>query len=117
MYLYTTNNIMDVIQAFTKLDHSSKIDKLKHLVEIFAPYSIVAKDTLELINKYPDPLTDEEMINVYGLFVKAIQETKSDSLQEAVAQLSSIQHKLLEIHRREQAESKGEDADDILKQI
>jgi hypothetical protein len=108
---------MDVIQAFAQLDHATKIDKLKHLVEIFAPYSVVAKNTLELIDKYPDPLTDDEMIDVYGLFVKAIQETKSESLQEAVSQLSIIQDKLLEIHRREEQERQKDNPDSLLQNL
>lgn len=117
MYLYTTNNIMDVIQAFNALDHATKIDKLKHLVEIFAPYSIVAKETLELINKYPDRLTDDEMINVYGLFVKAIQDTKSESLQEAVAHLGDIQNRLAYIQEQESIERSKEDPDSLLNTI
>lgn len=108
---------MDIIQAFSQLDHATKIDKLKHLVEIFAPHSVVAKDALLLINQHPENLLDDEMINIYGLFVKAIQDTKSESLQEAVARLSDIQKKLAYIHEQEAIDRSKEDPDKILMNI
>jgi hypothetical protein len=105
---------MDVIQAFTQLEHAIKIEKLKHLLQIFSSYSVVARDTLVLIDQHPDNLTDDEMIKVYSLFVKAIQDTKSQNLQEAVAHLSTIQQRLSYIHQQEAIEKSKEDPDMLL---
>lgn len=86
-------------------------------MEIFSPYSTVAQQTLWLIDKHSDQLTDEEMVRVYWLFIKAIQDNRSDNLQEAISQLQTIQERLQEIQKREEIDRQWENVDTLLANI
>jgi len=105
------------IDAFAQLDRSDKITKLVHMLTLFVEYSQVARDTLSMIQQYPDRLSDDELFNTYRLFVQTVTSVSTASLETAVDYLATIHAKLLTIQEEEAADRSKENPDILLENI
>jgi hypothetical protein len=108
---------MNVVQAFIELSYSEKISKLRNVMQIFANHSQVAAQTIELIDKNPQALSEDDSIQLYTLLMQTVEDTESESMDKAIAYLNHIHQKILAIQAAESEQKKQENPDDILMHI
>jgi len=105
------------IDTFVQLSRADKITRLVHMLTLFVEYSQVARDTLSMIQQYPDRLSDDELFHTYRLFVQTVTSVSTASLETAVDYLATIHAKLLTIQEEEDADRSKEDPDALLQNI